>query len=734
MLPELSLVKLFLVKDKYDSFRKFVELTDFPKELQSVVRCIDNHFKLEDDPKDLTIVDLANNFFSTRPKDRALYEGLFDTLNTVPDASEESCLRLLHSFHRAKLLRELSIASYEVSEGKREAKDVVELYGKLQQISEDNNPLSPNSTQEENFDFVSNDLELLVQGCFKEQGLRWRLNTLNRMLGSLRKGDFGFIFARPECFTPDTEVLTPTGWLSVDKVTLETPIGAVDKNLHLRFERPSLVTQREDFKTIWNIFNKKGQVNLSVSSGHRMVYTKNNEWQENLAKDISYVQGMKTHTTSKGIGILNELTPLDQLHIAFQADGRTRRYDTHRYSTHKYGYEILLKKPRKIQRLEEILNQLEKVSYSTWIDSKGYTGFYITTDALLTKDFSTISLEDKGFVWCQQFAEELKYWDGSSRSSTRWKYSNTNKEAIDKAQAIVALSGYNSFLSTVKDKRGYSTCYELHIRSNYTPVDGQGIIKEEVPNTQTLYCFTVSTGMLLVRRKGVVAVCGNTGKTTLLASEGTYMAQQAKKRNLGPVLWLNNEEQGDKVMLRCYQACLGVTVDSLLENLKGHKETYSNIIGEHLKLYDNATITKTQVEKLVDKYQPSLVIFDQIDKIQGFESDREDLRLGSIYQWAREIAKKYCPVIAVCQADGTGEGQRWLTMANVANAKTSKQAEADWILGVGKVNDPGYDTLRYLHLSKNKLLGDEDSDHALRHGRMECLIEPEVARYKDIMV
>jgi hypothetical protein len=47
--------------------------------------------------------------------------------------------------------------------------------------------------------------------------------------------------------------------------------------------------------------------------------------------------------------------------------------------------------------------------------------------------------------------------------------------------------------------------------------------------------------------------------------------------------------------------------------------------------------------------------------------------------------------LRICQADGTGEGQKWLTMSNVANAKTSKQAEADWILGIGKVNDPGYD-------------------------------------------
>jgi hypothetical protein len=126
------------------------------------------------------------------------------------------------------------------------------------------------------------------------------------------------------------------------------------------------------------------------------------------------------------------------------------------------------------------------------------------------------------------------------------------------------------------------------------------------------------------------------------------------------------------------------------------------------------------------------LIFDQIDKIVGFDNDREDLKLGSIYQWGRELAKEYCPVIAVCQADGSGEGVRWLTMSNVANAKTAKQAEADWILGIGKVNDPGYDNLRFLHLSKNKLMGDADTIPDQRHGRREVLIEPGIARYKDI--
>ena len=227
---------------------------------------------------------------------------------------------------------------------------------------------------------------------------------------------------------------------------------------------------------------------------------------------------------------------------------------------------------------------------------------------------------------------------------------------------------------------------------------------------------------------GFVFARPETGKTTFLASDVTFMAEQATQ----PILWLNNEEQSNKVMLRCYQASLGITLTELMSDVEGNRKKFLDRTGGRIKLFDAVGIDRSQVEKIVDKLSPSLVVFDQIDKIKGFDNDREDLRLGAIYIWARELAKQYCPVIGVCQADGTGEGQRWLTMANVANAKTSKQAEADWILGIGRVNEAGYENLRFLHLSKNKLLGDEDSDPNMRHGRWEVLIDPERARYVDL--
>ena len=231
---------------------------------------------------------------------------------------------------------------------------------------------------------------------------------------------------------------------------------------------------------------------------------------------------------------------------------------------------------------------------------------------------------------------------------------------------------------------------------------------------------------------GFIFARPETGKTTFLASEVSFMAGQLTDED-GPILWLNNEEQGNKVVLRAAQAFLNLSMTDLFRDVQKANKDFNDGVKNKFLLHDNPSLTKRRVEALCQKYKPSLILIDQIDKVQGFESDREDLRLGAIYQWARELAKTYGPVIAVCQADGTGEGQRWLTMAHVANAKTSKQAEADWILGIGKVHDPGYDNIRYLHASKNKLMGDSDSKPELRHGRVEVLIDPEHARYVDIM-
>lgn len=230
---------------------------------------------------------------------------------------------------------------------------------------------------------------------------------------------------------------------------------------------------------------------------------------------------------------------------------------------------------------------------------------------------------------------------------------------------------------------------------------------------------------------GYIMARPETGKTTFLASEVTYMAHQLKE-DAPPVLWFNNEQEGHVVVSYCYRAALGLTSQELFAKLEENEARYEKGIGTRIRIVDSASIHRKDVEKYLQRYGASLILFDQIDKIKGFASDRNDLELGAIYQWARELAKEHAPVIGVCQAGESGANKRWLTMEDAANAKTAKQAEADWILGIGKLEQEGYEKVRHLHLSKNKLEGDKDSIPELRHGRVDVLIHPEVARYGDI--
>jgi replicative DNA helicase len=387
-----------------------------PKELQGIYRCLNTYHEDNTDGTNLSVSDLSNLYFATRPRDRDFAIKVFEQLEAHSESSSATVSQLVGSILTGRLLRQLSLDAYDVAEGRCDLAKVMQQLAQLQEVVSGPESLDTKAS----VDFVSDDLEELVNAAVKKQGLRWRLQTLNRMLGSLRFGDFGFVFARPE-----------------------------------------------------------------------------------------------------------------------------------------------------------------------------------------------------------------------------------------------------------------------------------------------------------------------TGKTTFLASEVTYMAEQLGETD-GPVLWINNEEQGSKVMLRAAQASLGIPLTTLFRDVKSAKAVFRERTKGKLLMVDDAGMSKRKLEALCKQLKPRLIVIDQIDKIKGFDNDREDLRLGAIYQWARELAKLYGSVIGVCQADGTGENQKWLTMAHVANAKTAKQAEADWILGIGKINEPGYDTIRYLHASKNKLMGDEDSDPSLRHGRQEVLIEADIARYRDL--
>lgn len=243
-------------------------------------------------------------------------------------------------------------------------------------------------------------------------------------------------------------------------------------------------------------------------------------------------------------------------------------------------------------------------------------------------------------------------------------------------------------------------------------------------------CLNMSLGDL---RQGDLVVVGtrpDTGKTTFLASEATFMAPQLPDEKV--VLWVNNEEEGNKVFRRLIQAALGRTSTVMDSNLPKALDDYKAVVGrmDRIIMLNKADVHVRDIEHMLKKYNVGLIICDQLWKVHGFDAEAgsEVVRQTMLFNWARETAKKHAPVITVHQADGSAEGVKWIDMSKLYGSKTGIQGEADAIITIGRLPETG-DT-RYLYVPKNKLAG---KDPALRNGMFEIEIQKDIGRFKEFV-
>lgn len=243
-----------------------------------------------------------------------------------------------------------------------------------------------------------------------------------------------------------------------------------------------------------------------------------------------------------------------------------------------------------------------------------------------------------------------------------------------------------------------------------------------------LECLNLACGDV---RKGDLILIGtrpDSGKTTMLASESTFFAPQLPPEKC--VLWVNNEEEGNKVFRRIIQSALGITTAKLDADLPGAVDKYEKLMGrmDKIVMLNKADVHVRDVEAMCAKYDIGVVLFDQLWKVHGFDNEaaNEVTRQTLIFNWARELAKRVAPVLAVHQADGSAEGVKWIDMSKLYGSKTGIQGEADAIITIGRLPEEG--DKRYLYVPKNKMKG---NDPLLRNGRFEISIEKDIGRFKE---
>ena len=208
------------------------------------------------------------------------------------------------------------------------------------------------------------------------------------------------------------------------------------------------------------------------------------------------------------------------------------------------------------------------------------------------------------------------------------------------------------------------------------------------------------------------------GKTTAISDNITYMAPQMAEV-FGPgngrsILWLNNEGPGSRILKRCVQSALGLPTSELvkLADVGTLWSKYAEALGgdQHIiKVYNIHGMKSWQVEEILRQVKPGLVVFDMIDNV-NFDGavinggQRTDQLLEGMYQWARELAVRFdCPIIATSQISADGDGLAYPTLSMLKDSKTGKQGTADLIITIGAKNEPGFENLRFIGCTKNKL-------------------------------
>ena len=254
-----------------------------------------------------------------------------------------------------------------------------------------------------------------------------------------------------------------------------------------------------------------------------------------------------------------------------------------------------------------------------------------------------------------------------------------------------------------------------------------------------LMALNKSLGLLRTGDFVIIAARVEVGKTTFLASEASYIAGQLPKDR--PIVWVNNEEKSDTVFFRVVQAACGATTEEITVDPDKYMKMYEDLMGGDRKkilITDGNTNHVNALTTLFQDINPGMIIFDQLDKVGGFpKEDREDLRLGKLYKWARELAREYGPVIAASQltAEITDlKDPPYIGLEHLRGSKTDKPGEADVVITIGKYKHPANaeeELLRSINIPKNKLPGGgKYFSEADRHGKFLVRIDPLRARYE----
>lgn len=308
------------------------------------------------------------------------------------------------------------------------------------------------------------------------------------------------------CYDNRTEVLTANGFKPWSNIISSDKLATYNEHGQIDFEHPSRLIELDYNGTMHHF--KSDHLDILVSPNHRMIrLSADNKITEKLAK-----MGHKSGLKNIHAGLLRggEDEELIQLVVAVQADGTLIVNSFGKLS----GIRFKLKKQRKIDRLIHLLNKFN-IKYTTntppsWLKD-GFTCIYIPwfekIERIAIKKFTTEYILKLSINSRIRLVEELRYWDGTG-SGKLMTYFTSDKDTADAVQLAAISTGRRATISNSIGGFSNNIQYLIYIGDRSTTWTCKNTYSE-VPYSGKIYCATVSTGMLVVRRNGKVTISGN---------------------------------------------------------------------------------------------------------------------------------------------------------------------------------------------------------------------------------
>lgn len=336
------------------------------------------------------------------------------------------------------------------------------------------------------------------------------------LLNGLADGT-AWVFRDETCLHPDTEVLTPRGWIRFPELKDSDEVAQYCMTTgDTSFTRPQRIVRKQYSGKMHRFFHEKGGIDQLVTADHDVVQKWDYQASYSKQKAEDFVlNGKKMIPVSgrwikRGVG----LSPQERFLIALQADGTLPNEVRNGKFCGTRPVSFTLKKERKITRLNAILSELGWKYTTSFKKERGVTCYRIDipADFEISKTFSDwVDLGSRSLEWCQEFLEEITHWDGHFPKSGKYRqYITTMEENSDTVQAVAALCGHHAFKSPRQDNRkeSYKDVFNVYT-SKKEHVRCKTMQREVSDYDGMVYCVSVPQGAIIIRYNNKVSVTGN---------------------------------------------------------------------------------------------------------------------------------------------------------------------------------------------------------------------------------